>query len=43
MKATTYSKAGIKKSEVALPKDVFGVEVNGDQLKDAYNRFLSNN
>ena len=42
MKATTYSKAGIKKSEVALPKAVFGVEVNADQLKDAYNRFLSN-
>jgi large subunit ribosomal protein L4 len=42
MKATTYSKAGIKKGEIALAKAVFGVEANADQLKDAYNRFLSN-
>ena len=42
MKAITYSKAGIKKGEVALSKAVFGVEANADQLKDAYNRFLSN-
>ena len=41
-KAITYSKAGIKKGEVALSKAVFGVEANADQLKDAYNRFLSN-
>ena len=42
MKAITYSKAGVKKGEVALSKAVFGVEANADQLKDAYNRFLSN-
>jgi large subunit ribosomal protein L4 len=43
MKAVTYSKAGVKKGELLLPKSVFGVEANADQLKDAYNRFLSNN
>jgi large subunit ribosomal protein L4 len=42
MKAVTYSKAGVKKGELLLPKSVFGVEANADQLKDAYNRFLSN-
>jgi len=42
MKAVTYSKAGVKKGEMLLPKSVFGVEANADQLKDAYNRFLSN-
>lgn len=42
MKAITYTKAGVKKGEVALPKSVFGVEANPDQLKVAYNRFLSN-
>lgn len=42
MKALTYTKAGTKKGEITLPKSVFGVEANTDQLKDAYNRFLSN-
>ena len=42
MKAITYTKAGVKKGEVTLPKEVFGVEANADQLKVAYNRFLSN-
>lgn len=42
MKAVTYSKAGIKKGEATLSKQVFGVEPKPDQLKDAYNRFLSN-
>jgi large subunit ribosomal protein L4 len=41
MKAITYTKAGVKKGEVTLPKSVFGVEANPDQLKVAYNRFLS--
>ena len=39
MKAITYSKAGIKKGEVALSKAVFGVKANADQLKDGlFNR-----
>lgn len=42
MKAIQYSKTGVKKGEVVLSKDVFGVDVKPDQLKDAYNRFLSN-
>lgn len=42
MKAITYSKAGVKKGESTLSKQVFGVEPKADQLKDAYNRFLSN-
>lgn len=42
MKALTYTKSGTKKGEITLPKAVFGVEANADQLKDAYNRFLSN-
>lgn len=42
MKAVTYSKAGMKKGEATLSKQVFGVEPKPDQLKDAYNRFLSN-
>lgn len=42
MKALTYTKSGTKKGEMVLPKSVFGVEANADQLKDAYNRFLSN-
>lgn len=42
MKALTYSKAGIKKGETNLPSTIFAVEIKADQLKDAYNRFLSN-
>ena len=42
MKAITYTKAGVKKGEVTLPKSVFGVDAKPDQLKVAYNRFLSN-
>lgn len=42
MKATTYSKIGVKKAEVTLPAAIFGVDANHDQLKIAYNRFLSN-
>lgn len=42
MKVMTYSKAGVKKAELTLPKAIFGVEPNANQLKDAYNRFLSN-
>ena len=42
MKAVSYSKLGTKKGEIDLPKNVFGVDANTDQLKIAYNRFLSN-
>lgn len=42
MKAISYSKVGVKKGEVELPKAIFGVEANADQLKVAYNRFFDN-
>ena len=42
MKAMTYSKAGVKKSELSLPKAVFEVKINDDQLKAAYNRYFAN-
>ena len=42
MKAISYSKVGVKKTEVDLPVAIFGVEANPDQLKIAYNRFYAN-
>jgi hypothetical protein len=30
MKAISYSKVGVKKGEVELPKAIFGVEANAD-------------
>lgn len=42
-KATAYSKTGSKQAEtVALDKAVFGVELNAELVKDAYNAYLSN-
>ena len=42
MKAISYSKVGVKKTEVDLPVAIFGVEANPDQIKIAYNRFYAN-
>lgn len=42
MKAISYSKVGAEKGSVELPKSIFGVESNADQLKLAYNRFYDN-
>ncbi len=42
MKVVSYSSVGVKKGEVTLPKIIFGVAANPDQLKIAYNRFFAN-
>jgi large subunit ribosomal protein L4 len=42
MKVDVYSKVGSKKGEVTLSKAVFGVDINADQLKTAYNRYWAN-
>lgn len=42
MKVISYSKAGIKSREIVLSKDIFGIDVNPDQLKLAYSRYFSN-
>ncbi len=42
MKVDSYSKVGAKKGEVTLPKAIFEVETNPNQLKIAYNRYWAN-
>lgn len=42
MKATQYTKTGVKKAEIALSKDIFEVNIRPEQLKIAYHRFYSN-
>lgn len=42
MKVASYSKVGAKKGEVVLPKAIFEVDTNPDQLKIAYNRYWAN-
>src|SRR5579864_3114736 len=42
-KADSYTKSGNKQAEgVTLEKSVFGVGLNAQLLKDAYNAYLSN-
>lgn len=42
MKVANYSKVGAKKGDIELPKAIFGVDTNPDQLKIAYNRYWAN-
>lgn len=42
MKTKTYSKTGSKTAEIALDKEVFGLELNPTLVKQAYDRYLAN-